>query len=284
MRAAASRDPKSSIRETARQFESLFMQEVMKSMRSNTMATGLLENSATQMGSEMLDTQFAGKMTGLPGGLSDAIARQLQRQMGVTDGKAEPLKTVQPLPTLAKKNVAPHVASFIQKHDDAAKAAHPQFVSVIAQGLYEKRHFPEALEFAKQIGMDADAEPNAVTNGGFERGVGDEKDTRFGWKIFRTDPKFDASGDTTVKHSGGRSLKVSFRTYKKAELYNIWQTVVVEPGASYKLSFWVRTENLKSGGGPQLLEAMNVGAIDIGTTGEAPPVFAQAETLVPYSE
>ncbi len=29
-------------------------------------------------------------------------------------------------------------------------------------------------------------------------------------------------------------------------------------------------------GGPQLLEAMNVGAIDIGTTGEAPPVFAQA--------
>jgi len=123
LRSAAARDPKSSIRETAKQFESLFMQEVMKSMRSNTMATGMLENSATQMGSEMLDTQFAGKMTGLPGGLSDAIARQLQRQMGVSDGKAEPLKTLQPLPTLDKKNVAPHVASFIQKHDDAAKAA-----------------------------------------------------------------------------------------------------------------------------------------------------------------
>jgi flagellar protein FlgJ len=30
----------------------------------------------------MLDTQFAGKMTGLPGGLSAAIARQLERQMG----------------------------------------------------------------------------------------------------------------------------------------------------------------------------------------------------------
>jgi sulfonate transport system substrate-binding protein len=28
--------------------------------------------------------------------------------------------------------------------------------------------------------------------------------------------------------------------------------------------------------GPQLLEAMNVGAIDFGTTGEAPPIFAQA--------
>jgi len=29
-------------------------------------------------------------------------------------------------------------------------------------------------------------------------------------------------------------------------------------------------------GGPQLLEGLNVGAIDFGTTGEAPPVFAQA--------
>ena len=28
--------------------------------------------------------------------------------------------------------------------------------------------------------------------------------------------------------------------------------------------------------GPQLLEAMNVGAVDFGTTGEAPPIFAQA--------
>ena len=29
-------------------------------------------------------------------------------------------------------------------------------------------------------------------------------------------------------------------------------------------------------GGPQLFEALNAGAIDFGTTGEAPPVFAQA--------
>lgn len=122
LRAAAARDPKSSIRETARQFESLFMQEVMKSMRASTLASGMMDNSATQMGTEMLDTQFAGKMTGLPGGLSDAIARQLQRQMGIADDKAE-ARALQPLPALAKKNVAPHVQSFIQQHDDAAKAA-----------------------------------------------------------------------------------------------------------------------------------------------------------------
>ena len=129
LRAAASRDPKSSIRETAKQFETLFMQEVMKSMRASTLSSGMLENAGTQMGTEMLDTQFAGKMTGLPGGLSDAITRQLQRQMGVSD-KAESGKSLSPLPTalpaLAKKNIAPHVQTFIQKHDAAARAAEAQ--------------------------------------------------------------------------------------------------------------------------------------------------------------
>ena len=85
LKAQASRDPKASIRETARQFETLFMQEVMKSMRASTLANGMLDNSATQLGTEMLDTQFAGKMSGLPGGLSDAIQKQLARQMGIKD-------------------------------------------------------------------------------------------------------------------------------------------------------------------------------------------------------
>ncbi|RQO56498.1 flagellar assembly peptidoglycan hydrolase FlgJ [Paucibacter sp. KBW04] len=122
LRAAAARDPKSSIRETAKQFESLFMQEVMKSMRASTLASGMLDNPGSQLGTEMLDTQFAGKMTGLPGGLSDAIQRQLQRQMGISE-KGDAAKTLQPLPALAKKGIAPHVQSFIQKHDGAAKAA-----------------------------------------------------------------------------------------------------------------------------------------------------------------
>ena len=121
LRANAVRDPKASIKEAAKQFESLFMQEVMKSMRASTLSTGMLDNSATQMGTEMLDTQFAGKLSGLPGGLSDAIAKQMQRQMGISsDGSKQ---AVQPLPTLSKRGVQAHVQSFIEKHQSAAKAA-----------------------------------------------------------------------------------------------------------------------------------------------------------------
>ena len=83
LKASSSASPKSAIRETAKQLESLFMQELMKSMRASTMSTGMLDNQATEMGTSMLDTQFAGQMTGRPGGLSDLITRQLERQMGI---------------------------------------------------------------------------------------------------------------------------------------------------------------------------------------------------------
>lgn len=129
LKGQASRDPKASIRETARQFEALFMQEVMKSMRASTLASGMLDNSATQMGSEMLDTQFAGKMAGLPGGLSEAIQKQLSRQMGLQDltpekvHKASQTTLAQALPALATKGIPNHVQGFIQQHDASARAA-----------------------------------------------------------------------------------------------------------------------------------------------------------------
>jgi peptidoglycan hydrolase FlgJ len=89
LRATASRDPKAAVQAVAKQFEALFMQELMKSMRQATLSSGMLENSGTKMGTEMLDTQFASQMTGLPGGLSQAIIKQLERQMSATSPGSE---------------------------------------------------------------------------------------------------------------------------------------------------------------------------------------------------
>ena len=55
LRAAAAKDPKLAVKEAAKQFESLFMQELLKSMRSATLASGMMENSGTQMGTELVD-------------------------------------------------------------------------------------------------------------------------------------------------------------------------------------------------------------------------------------
>ncbi len=90
LRARAGADPKAALQSAAKQFEAIFMQQVMKSMREASTSSGILENAGTRMGSEMLDGQYANQMTGLRGGLSDLIARQLAQQMGTpgTDGGA----------------------------------------------------------------------------------------------------------------------------------------------------------------------------------------------------
>lgn len=72
-------------REVAKQFESLFMRELIKSMREATMKSGLMDGAQGDLGQDMLDQQLSVTMSGRPGGLSEAIARQLSRQMGAAE-------------------------------------------------------------------------------------------------------------------------------------------------------------------------------------------------------
>jgi flagellar protein FlgJ len=133
LRARAAADPKAAIKEAAKQFEALFMQEIMKSMRQATLASGMLDNAGTQLGTEMLDTQFAGQMTGLRGGLGDVIARQLERQMGVAPTPALPDGAPQrPLPAavstrvdgdFSQTNGQARQVEFLQANRTAARAA-----------------------------------------------------------------------------------------------------------------------------------------------------------------
>ena len=76
----AGRDSRAAVRETARQFEALFMRELLKSMREATMKSGLTDNEGTELGTQLLDEQWAVKMTGLPRGLGEMIERQLLQQ------------------------------------------------------------------------------------------------------------------------------------------------------------------------------------------------------------
>jgi flagellar protein FlgJ len=120
LRAQATSDPRAAVQQAAKQFEALFMQELMKSMRSATMSSGLLDNSGTAMGTELLDGQFAQKLTGLPGGLSAMIARQLERQLA--PAAAEPAARPQ-AQVWDRLPGASRAQDFVARHSDAAEAA-----------------------------------------------------------------------------------------------------------------------------------------------------------------
>jgi len=129
LRIKADKDPKSAVREAAKQFETLFTQQILKSMRDSTMNADAMDNAGSKLGTEMLDSQWASKMAGLPGGLSDVIARQLERQMGITQGVTAKPSSANPAPIDPLHPDAPvslpqkAAATFIQTHTDAAAAA-----------------------------------------------------------------------------------------------------------------------------------------------------------------
>lgn len=150
LQAKASADPKAAAKEAAKQFEALFMNELVKSMRASTLPSGLTDNAGTQMGTEMLDTQLATSLSGLPGGLSDVIARQLERQMGLSPGPIPYAGSANNTPApIAAPNTAQSqtripqtgAAGFVQQHTDAAAQAEKQTgipgAFMIAQAAHE---------------------------------------------------------------------------------------------------------------------------------------------------
>ena len=152
LRSTAGRDPKAAVREAAKQFEALFLQQLMKSMREATISSGMLDNAGTKLGNEMLDTQFASKMTGLPGGLGDMIARQLERQMtgipaapAASPGPSAPGSTAAPSVPAADAGadlpVSQRQADFLRQHQGTASQAEAQSgipaAFMVAQAAHE---------------------------------------------------------------------------------------------------------------------------------------------------
>lgn len=158
LKSSSSASPKAAIRETAKQLESLFMQELMKSMRASTMSTGMLDNQATEMGTSMLDTQFAAQMTGRPGGLSDLIVKQLERQMGVQTGAqgdttAEP--TLKMSPTLRQAMDRQAAANAAAAAPAASAGAPANGKRLSASEQFILKHQAAAQEAQASTGMAA---------------------------------------------------------------------------------------------------------------------------------
>lgn len=113
----ANRKDPAAIAHAAKEFESLFMRELIKSMRQATMRSGLLDSQVGDMGADLLDQQLAQVMSGRPGGLSEIIARQLSKQV---QGADKPLAAYTPTQNLGVKTVAPKAADFVSQHQQAA--------------------------------------------------------------------------------------------------------------------------------------------------------------------
>ncbi|MEO8649575.1 MAG: carbohydrate binding domain-containing protein [Acidobacteriota bacterium] len=164
----------------------------------------------------------------------------------------------------AQRGSAENALRVWNKVDAATRANNILVAREMAQVLHDKMFYRQSLDFARQTGIDPESNFETVTNGGFEKFPSAPEETLFGWRIFKNEARLDISSDSTVRSEGSRSLKITFRSYQKADLYNISQFVAVTPGARYRLKFILRTENLRSGGPPLIQIVSGNPAVKIG--------------------
>lgn len=80
------------LKAAAKQFEAVFTQMVLKSMREATPQDGLFDNEQSRLYMSMLDQQLAQHLTSRGIGLADVMARQLARAGGQTLPPADPME------------------------------------------------------------------------------------------------------------------------------------------------------------------------------------------------
>ena len=90
----AQRDPNGALKDAARQFEAVFMNMLLKSMREATPKDGLMDSEQSRFYTSMFDQQLSQTLAKRGLGLADAMVKQIEQARGVTQapGAAIPMK------------------------------------------------------------------------------------------------------------------------------------------------------------------------------------------------
>jgi flagellar protein FlgJ len=150
LKRAARDDPRQAAKKVATQFEALYMQMVLKSMREATPRSGLLDSQEQDMYRGMLDQQVAQQIASKGTGLSDVIARQLSRAMpGAAVSAAASAAAIQ---ARAASAVAP-----VPAQSGSAPAAGPSGPGALTevQRDFMRQHRADAVRAQQVTGVPA---------------------------------------------------------------------------------------------------------------------------------
>ena len=141
LRRQAKESPKEAVRQAATQFEALFMNMLMKSMRDSLPKEDVMGSESARTYTGMLDQQLAQKLSGKGLGLADMMVKQLERNQKAAPGKAAGTSAT---PALADKLRAANTEA--ARAGDSAASAPQAFVNKMVG---------EAREVARESGIPA---------------------------------------------------------------------------------------------------------------------------------
>ncbi|MDT7806220.1 MAG: hypothetical protein QOJ70_33 [Acidobacteriota bacterium] len=114
----------------------------------------------------------------------------------------------------------------------------------LAHALYVKGQYRRALQVLSETGAE-DLGAEHVSNGSFESDIGAAGTQLFRWDVTQAQGAQTAI-DARTAHTGRRSLRIAFNAAGQSDLRNVSQVIAVEPSTHYRLTFFLKTEDMKS--------------------------------------
>ena len=132
LRLQAKQDPDKALKLAAKQFETVFMNMMLKSMRDATPQEGMFDSEQTKMFTSMLDQQLAENMGSRGVGLADLMVKQLSRQ------------TPAAAPAVSSSAVASPAAAAAERMPAVSQPAMPKNIATLAASAPAKSSLPSA--------------------------------------------------------------------------------------------------------------------------------------------
>jgi flagellar protein FlgJ len=146
LRAAGKKDGQAGLEAAARQFEALFLNMMLKSMREATPKDSLMDSEQSRLYISMLDQQLSQSMAARGVGLAEVMMRQLRHSL--------PSETAQPMDDVASERSAP----LEQPKQTAPATYQPGQQSQMQQSpaiAFQERLMPHANEASQTTGIPA---------------------------------------------------------------------------------------------------------------------------------
>lgn len=202
MRRKAQQAPQDSLPAVAKQFEGIFINMVLKSMRDASFGDPLFDSDQSELYQEMFDKQLSQDMTKGKGiGLADALVQQMQKSVsGVSKNKSES-------PSLQTKVEDP----FILNRETTSFKTSEQFINTM---------LPYAESAAEELGVDPKVlVAQSALETGWGNSVGKLTNGKSSYNLFNIKAGSGYNGNQytkqTIEYSDGvaKLEKASFRAY-----------------------------------------------------------------------
>ncbi len=131
---------------------------------------------------------------------------------------------------------------------------------LLAELMNAKRYYEAWKVWAVDHESSENSRRNGIgtmTNGGFEQGL-NFTDVNFGWRLNPEKPMVSLSLDSREPFADATSLQIRWEGKSSPPVYTAAQLILVEPGKRYRLSFAARTNELVTGGVPEVVVLSDV--------------------------